>query len=419
MKKSVGGAVGWQAKRFDAFAVLQRGFDLPSTSRKSGRIPVIGSNGIVGWHDTARVHGPGVATGRSGSIGESIFSEADFWPLNTALYISNFHGNVPQFVHYFLKWFDLSRFQGGVSVPTLNRNMVHDAEVLVPPKDEQEKIAAILWKLQRAIATQDRLIATTRDLKQSAMAHLFTHGLRGEALKETEIGPMPESWNPVHLGDVCTLSTGTTPATKDKHYYEGEVPFIKTADIVNNRISTANTYVSKQAVVDYSLKLFPPGTVLMAMYGQGKTRGQVSLLEFGAATTQNAGAIQPSNEMDPVFLWQYLMSCYDRLREMGSLGHISHLNLGYLRDLVIVKPPLIEQRDIGATLTTIDRKLTHHQKKRAALNDLFQTLLHKLMSAEIRVVDLDIDTSEVAAPAADHFVDVNKMISTRKKTLTQ
>ena len=64
-----------------------------------------------------------------------------------------------------------------------------------------------------------------------------------------------------------------------------------------------------------------------------------------------------------------------------------------------MKPPLIEQRDVGATLTTIDRKLTHHQKKRAALNDLFQTLLHKLMSAEIRVADLDIDTSEVAAPA--------------------
>ena len=216
---------------------------------------------------------------------------------------------------------------------------------------------------------------------------------------------MPENWDAVRLSQVCALSTGTTPATKDKHYYEGDIPFIKTADIVNNRISTANTFISQQAVDDYSLKLFPPGTVLMAMYGQGKTRGQVSLLEIAAATTQNAAAIQPSNVMDSTFLWHYLMSCYERLRGMGSLGHVSHLNLGYLRDLLVVMPPLAEQKEIAEILNALDRKFDLHHKKRTVLDELFKAMLHKLMTGEIRVDEMDLsvllgteaDSKEVAA----------------------
>ena len=295
-----------------------------------------------------------------------------------------------------------SKMEGSTGRQRVPEGAVRELEIPFPPRTEQEKIAAILWKLQRAIATQDRLIATTRDLKQSAMYRLFTCGVRGEQQKETEIGSMPENWAAVQLGNVSTLSTGTTPATKEAHYYDGDVPFIKTVDVVNNRITSASTHLSQAAIDAYSLKLFPPGTVLMAMYGQGKTRGQVALLEIAAATTQNAGAIQPSSEIDSAFLWHYLLSCYERLRGMGSLGHVSHLNLGYLRDLVIVKPPLDQQREIAAILDAIDRKLAHHQKKRAALNDLFQTLLHKLMTGEIRVADIDIDASEITAATGAH-----------------
>src|SRR5207237_661377 len=126
------------------------------------------------------------------------------------------------------------------------------------------------------------------------------------------------------------LSTGTTPSTKRADYYQGDIPFIKTGEIVNNRLRRATTFVSRQAVRDYNLQIYPAGTVLMAMYGQGKTRGQVALLELAATTTQNAGALQPSESLNSIFLWHYLLSIYDRLRGMGSLGHLSHLNLGYL-----------------------------------------------------------------------------------------
>src|SRR5262249_41857820 len=153
---------------------------------------------------------------------------------------------------------------------------------LAYPSDvrEQKAIAGVLRQIEVAFELQSKLLNTLAELKNAVMDSLFTRGIHSEAQRETEIGTVPEGWEVVKLGHISTLSTGTTPSTKDDHYYEGDIPFIKTADVINNRISNANTFVSQQAVDDYGLKLFPPGTVLMAMYGQGKTRGQVSLLEI-------------------------------------------------------------------------------------------------------------------------------------------
>ena len=187
-----------------------------------------------------------------------------------------------------------------------------------------------------------------------------------------------------------------TPSTKREDYYRGSIPFIKTADIVNNRLRRASTHISDQALADYSLTLYPAGTVLMAMYGQGKTRGQVALLEIAAATTQNAAAIEPKESLVPSFLWHYLMSIYNDLRGMGSLGHLSHLNLGYLRDLRIPVPPVEEQREISAILDALDSKIDLHRRKRAIFEELFKSLLQKLMAGEIRVDQLDLSAVSAA-----------------------
>lgn len=164
----------WKVGRFDALAVLQRGFDLPIAQRESGDVPVIGSNGVVGWHDQVRIAAPGVVTGRSGSIGESTYIEVDFWPLNTSLYVSEFQGNEPRYVHYFLQWFNLSRFKGGVSVPTLNRNMVHGSTVAIPNVDEQRAIAAALATLDRKLAHHRAKRAALADLFQTTLHRLMT-----------------------------------------------------------------------------------------------------------------------------------------------------------------------------------------------------------------------------------------------------
>ena len=134
--------IGRDKIRLSDFITLQRGFDLPSTHRKDGDIPIVASTGIVGYHSEAKVAGPGVIIGRSGSIGGGQYVSGNHWPLNTTLWVKDFKGNVPQFVYYFLKNIDFSRFNAGAGVPTLNRHHISSIAVLCFSISEQARIAS-------------------------------------------------------------------------------------------------------------------------------------------------------------------------------------------------------------------------------------------------------------------------------------
>ncbi|EPB98647.1 type I restriction modification DNA specificity domain protein [Lactobacillus delbrueckii subsp. lactis CRL581] len=124
---------------------------MPKKQRKNGQVPVIASTGINGTHNVAKIKGPGVVTGRSGSIGKVQYIKDDFWPLNTTLYVSDFKGNNPKFVAYWLERFNLKRFSSGSAVPTLNRNELANVEICVPNREEQDKIVAILEPFEKKI----------------------------------------------------------------------------------------------------------------------------------------------------------------------------------------------------------------------------------------------------------------------------
>lgn len=178
-KTEIGGVPeSWGIKRFGDFATLQRGYDLPAHQRNPGTIPVIGSNGIVGYHNMAMAKGPGVCTGRSGTMGLSFYSENDYWPLNTALFVVDFHGNYPLFVHHLFECFDFQRYAAGVSVPTLNRNLVHKALVAVPDHREQIQIATILKKIDTAIRIKEERCKTVKFLFSSILHLLMTGQVR-------------------------------------------------------------------------------------------------------------------------------------------------------------------------------------------------------------------------------------------------
>jgi type I restriction enzyme S subunit len=125
---------GWERTPLDAALGLQRGFDLPIQAREDGDVPVYGSTGINGFHNKARVQGPGVVTGRSGTLGEVHYVPRDFWPLNTALWVKEFKAVTPLFALFLLREMDLKQYNGGVSVPSLDRKAVHRVEILLPPK---------------------------------------------------------------------------------------------------------------------------------------------------------------------------------------------------------------------------------------------------------------------------------------------
>jgi type I restriction enzyme, S subunit len=157
---------GWEQKKFIECCVLKRGYDLPTRLRNAGPYPLFSANGVTDAVDQFKVKGPGVVTGRSGTIGQVHFVADDFWPLNTALYVQDFCGNDEMFVCYFLKNFDLSRFASGAAVPTLNRNTLSAETVMFPnSKEEQHRIVEHLDGLSERIQTLEK---TTRN----RLAHL-------------------------------------------------------------------------------------------------------------------------------------------------------------------------------------------------------------------------------------------------------
>ncbi|MEW8394296.1 MAG: restriction endonuclease subunit S [Candidatus Thiodiazotropha sp.] len=125
---------GWEKKPLGELLTLQRGFDLPVSKRKEGHIPIYASTGINGYHVEAKVAGPGVVTGRSGSLGKVMYVIGDFWPLNTTLWVKEFKLVKPLFATHLLESMQLEQYNGGAAVPTLNRNDVHRVEVLCPSK---------------------------------------------------------------------------------------------------------------------------------------------------------------------------------------------------------------------------------------------------------------------------------------------
>ncbi len=120
---------GWERAPLEGALILQRGFDLPTQDRQDGDVPIYGSTGISGYHNKANVKGPGIVTGRSGTLGEVHYVREDFWPLNTALWVKEFRRVTPLFALFLLRSMDLKQYNGGVSVPTLDRKSVHKVEV--------------------------------------------------------------------------------------------------------------------------------------------------------------------------------------------------------------------------------------------------------------------------------------------------
>jgi type I restriction enzyme S subunit len=158
---------GWPVGRVDQLFVLQRGFDLPSASRRGGPYPVFAAGGYHGSHDEFMVEGPGVVTGRSGVLGNVYFTPKDFWPLNTVLWVKEFRHAGPMYTLHFLRGLDLQRLNAGSAVPTLNRNHVHGLPALLPPPhllSRFEVVARALYDRINHCEAESEALARIRDL---------------------------------------------------------------------------------------------------------------------------------------------------------------------------------------------------------------------------------------------------------------
>lgn len=261
--------------------------------------------------------------------------------------------------------------------------------------DEQQRIADFLWLVHKAIRLSGKLIEDGQALKRTAMQTLFTRGLRGEAQKETEIGLVPESWDLVHLGILGRVGNGSTPRKATSEYWTGGTyPWLTSTKVYDRNIVDADQFVTEFALSECNLPRVKPGAVLIAITGQGKTLGHCAVLDIEATINQHLAYVEVDNTIaHPSFVRGYLETQYDFLRQVGAGGGSTKgaLTCTFLRSFPIPLPSALdEQHEIVTILDTIDRKIDLHRRKPAVLEELFKALLHKLMTAEIRVNDLDV-----------------------------
>jgi len=164
---------GWRHCQLGDVIELKRGYDLPKMERELGNVPLVSSSGVSDTHSVAKVKGPGVITGRYGTIGTVYFVEDDFWPLNTTLYVRDFKGNDPRFVSYFLRGIDFHAYSDKAAVPGLNRNDLHQASVLFPSLPEQRAIAATLGALDDKIDLNRRMNETLEAMARALFRDWF------------------------------------------------------------------------------------------------------------------------------------------------------------------------------------------------------------------------------------------------------
>ena len=190
---------------------------------------------------------------------------------------------------------------------------------------------------------------------------------------------LPDGWRMVRLGEVAQVDTGGTPSREVPEYWGGEISWMASAEVSQKRVSTTAETISEKGLENSNAKIFPFGTIMVAMNGQGSTRGKASILEIEAACNQSLAAVRSKDGTNNTFLFHVLTAAYDRLRGITGEGR-NGLNLELVRGYRVCLPPPPEQRAIADVLDSIDEVIEHTEVVIAATETLRDALLHELLT---------------------------------------
>lgn len=292
----------------------------------------------------------------------------------------------------------VAEHETGASYPAVRDRDVLDQEIEIPALEEQRQIARTLGALRAATLNEIDLLRAAKELKLAAMRELFTRGLRGEAQKETEFGPAPESWSEVALDHCATVQTGAAKGRRFSDAETTDVPYLRVANVQDGHLDLSEMKeirIRKSEIERYRLL---PGDVVLTEGGDFDKlgRGFIWQGELPLCVHQNhVFAVRPNPErLIPQFFAYLAQSFYGKayfLKVAHKTTNLACINSTKLKAFpALVPPTLDEQREIVTILDALDRKIDLHRQKRTVLEELFQSLLHKLMTGEIRVADLDL-----------------------------
>ncbi len=341
--------------------------------RSGGAVPVYGSNGVVGSHDIAITMGPTIVVGRKGSYGEVNFSPVACWPIDTTYYIDKTATDVDlAWLRHTLVGLGLNTMNKAAAVPGLNRDDAYRARLVRPPLLEQRRIAAILDQAETLRAQRRAAIAQLDSLGRAIFLEMF-----GDVVGN------PKTFPKMPLASFSTISTGSTPGRENGAYFGGTIPWVKTTEVCGEEIAFTEEMLTQEGLKAIRGKLHPVGSIAVAMYGQGQTRGRCGLLSISAATNQACGVIYPSESHEPTFLFAQLKLSYERLRALGRGGNQENLNLQLLGGFEVLLPSLQMQREFLLRSSSLDFLKASHRAALTKLDELFASLQHRAFRGEL------------------------------------
>ncbi|MCC8556215.1 restriction endonuclease subunit S [Xanthomonas hortorum] len=383
---------GWNPTTLGEFISLQRGHDLTEEERHPGAVPIMGSAGKNGCHDRALAKGPGIVIGRSGaSFGQVHFCAEDYWPHNTALYVTDFNGNDPYFTFYFLKNLDFTRYNSGSAQPSLNRNYIYPIEIKIPPLEEQRSIAHILGTLDGKIEINRRMSQTLVAMVRALFKSWFVDfdGVASEDMQESELGLIPKGWKLSRLGAECSyLSRGISP----KYIEDGGVLVINQKCIRDFSIDTSKARRHDPTQRSVEERKIQFGDVLVNSTGVG-TLGrvaQVLSLDEPTVVDSHVTVVRAGQRLRHTYLGQWFSDKQSEIQTMGegSTGQteLSRLKLAHMPILIPSQKLLA---DFDALVSPLNSKIALADSSSRSLATLRDVLLPKLIAGELRVQDAE------------------------------
>ena len=392
--------MGWIKCTLGDAITLQRGFDLPNRERTDGNIPIVSSSGISGWHNKAKVFGPGVVTGRYGTLGEVFFVKDDFWPLNTTLYVRDFKGNDPHYISYFLRTLDLAHHNTAGAVPGVNRNALHLLPVMVPPLATQRRIAAILSAYEDLIENNQRRIAILEEMARNLYREWFVHfrfpGWEQAHFVETELGRVPEGWEVISLDQIMDIQGGAQPP-RSEWSDQPRPDYIRMIQIRDYESSNYVCFVKESK----NLRRCSQEDIMVARYG-----ASVGRICWGLEGVYNVALVKviPQHIYYREFLRVYLQQDFFQSSLLAMSGRTAQagFNKSTFRSIKLVFPKRDELLQRFQQIVEPMMELQIKQKLRIDnLRRQRDMLLPKLVSGEIDVSELEIAGIREDALAAD------------------
>ena len=320
----------WDIVPFEEICVLQRGYDLPKQNWIKGKFPVVGSNGIIGFHKEYKEKGPGIVTGRSGTIGKVHFIDYDYyWPHNTSLFVKDFKGNAPKFIKLLLEFLDLKRLgEATAAVPSLDRKNVHRLLVPHPPLSIQEEIVAEIEGYQKII---DGAKAVVENYKP-----------------KIDVDP---DWEMVAFGEVCELNPKKAELKDVKN--DLQVSFVPMADLNENQINFVPIQVRPLGEVIKGYTYFKENDVLLAKVTPCFENGKAGIAkklknDIGFGSSEYF-VFRPNKRI--LGTWIYLNVITEDFRKKGKLnmtgtGGLQRVPPSFVKGTIIPLPPIEIQQKI-------------------------------------------------------------------------